>query len=147
MIWNVFWRGSIPIFTGSCDIGLYLSITILNGINLSTWNGLVKNPTNTPSVGFTSFLSSMSLTNKYIILLCRQFPVNKFLPFLSIRTALWLYRYILLSLILYPCYSKNIINHMLYGKYSIIRTSSASVKLLLFIFYFNNLICISFVPK
>ena len=43
-----------------------------------------------------------------------------------------------LSLILYPCYFRNIINHILYGMYLRIPTSSTSVELLTSIFYFNK---------
>ena len=96
---------------------------------------------------YTSFLSTLYFTKKYQIWIYQGFTVHKFLLIFSICIVLWLYWYIILSLILYHCSSKNIIDQMLHGKYSLITTSSTSVKVLVFSFCFKDFICISLVPK
>ena len=59
----------------------------------------------------------------------------------------WLSWYMLPSLILYSYSSKNTINHMLYGKFSLNHTSYSFVKLVLFSFCFDQLICTSPIPN
>ena len=120
-------------------------ITSLNFLNNCPCKGLVKKSASMLSDGqystLNSFLSNLSFTKKYLMLICLEFPVHEFLPFLSISMVLWLSWYKTLSLISYPCAERKRISHRLYGIYSLAPTSSASVELLTFNFCLLHFAC------
>ena len=67
-----------------------------------------------------SFLSTLSLTKKYLIEMCLEFPVHEFLLFFSILIALILSWCNTLSFNLQPCASKKLVNNILNGIYSLL---------------------------
>ena len=78
-------------------IGLYPMITSLSLLNKAPWRGLVKKSANICKVGqysiFTSPLSTLSFTKKYLMCMCRELPVHEFLPFFNMQMVLWLSSY------------------------------------------------------